>query len=484
MGFPKKLLSLLVAAVLALGCPALAMDGTLRLPESVKIVEAEAFAGIAADSAVLPDGIKEIRARAFAGSAVEEINLPDSLVLIATDAFEDGCLRLVYVREGTCGWQWAVERGYIVLAAPLSAVLTCDAESVRIGDTVTWTAAGAGGFGGYRYRFELRLDGERILEQPWGADSSFTVEMERQGICRVTAWVSDGDREIRVNSPPLNVDPEQLKLIELDVERSSFYGAETHNWRAAAEGGVPPYRYSFALRQGDDVMERRELADDASYSYTFFKAGDFTLAARVTDAANEAVERELSFSASPEEYSLKAKVRIYIDCDKDGNILRSNGKTGHYELQLGNSAEMAAFNGYLYEDPVFSYGFDKNKNGVVTVFDGETVPRAGCLLYTFELTTKTSKVGSLMHELLQDAWLDTDSGSEHGYGRAYPVETGDFSTYRITTSNCFTAVAAWCQCLGYGKLSAIEESSASYTDYLAWRMFDRYGHAWRFQGQY
>jgi len=103
-------LLLLIAAVWS---AAAAETGTLTLPEDLKIIEEEAFAGSTSiRKVIIPDGTTEIRTRAFAGSSLEEVYLPDSLTFIAEDAFE-GCETLkVTAPQGSYAYRWAKEQGY------------------------------------------------------------------------------------------------------------------------------------------------------------------------------------------------------------------------------------------------------------------------------------------------------------------------------------------------------------------------------------
>ena len=390
-----KKLSLALAAVLLLACgSALADAAGLRLPAALEVVGEDAFSGTAAlKTAVLPRNTVEIRSRAFAGSGLTEIHFPDGLDRIAEDAFEGSDLVRVYAAEGTYGYAWAVEHGYIAL-------------------------------------------------------------------------------------PPV------LAIDALNVEKQAAAGAETHTWTAAALGGEAPYAYRYTLLCGSAIEAAQEYSAGASFSHTFFRSGSYVLVVQVKDAAGtETDERRFPFEVSLAETSLTARVRIFIACDAEGNILRSDSHTGHYELQLGAPGDALAFDNHVFGNPTLSFGSGSGGKGVVTVYDGDASTRVGCLLYTFEFTTSSSRVHMLLYEKLRDMYLDTANERETGAGCRYDVTSGSFVQYRIATTNCFTAVAAWCKWLGYGALSQIAANALSYTDYLAWRMYDRYGQYWTYEGQ-
>lgn len=64
--------------------------GTLRLPQSLKAVEAESLAATAANHVVVPSGCTTIEGGAFEGMDLWEIVVPDSVTSIDEDAFK-GC---------------------------------------------------------------------------------------------------------------------------------------------------------------------------------------------------------------------------------------------------------------------------------------------------------------------------------------------------------------------------------------------------------
>lgn len=110
-GLRKMMIAALILVLMSAVCCAMA-EGmpAVVLPETVKIVEEEAFAGTAAvGKVIIPAGVTEIRSRAFAGSAVTEVTLPASLTFIAEDAF-DGCGELaVNVPEDCYAYDRCVE---------------------------------------------------------------------------------------------------------------------------------------------------------------------------------------------------------------------------------------------------------------------------------------------------------------------------------------------------------------------------------------
>ena len=83
----------------------------LKLPDSLRAVDSEAFAGVAADEVVIAEGCLSIGSRAFAGcEALVRVEIPDSVTAIAEDAFE-GCSTLIIAApKGSTAQEYALSR--------------------------------------------------------------------------------------------------------------------------------------------------------------------------------------------------------------------------------------------------------------------------------------------------------------------------------------------------------------------------------------
>ena len=85
----------------------------LKLPEFLKEIGEEAFAGCSEESVIVPDGCETIGARAFADSAnLRTITIPASVTSIAADAF-DGCTDLtIRTPKGSYASRYAAAHGF------------------------------------------------------------------------------------------------------------------------------------------------------------------------------------------------------------------------------------------------------------------------------------------------------------------------------------------------------------------------------------
>ena len=109
----KRFTMLIIALCLLLTCGT-CQAAEFKLPESLKIIEVEAFAGIDNMGIVrLPDSVERIDGRVFAGSTLERLELPEGNVQIADNALEEAVIGEIFAVPGTPAYDWAVAKGYI-----------------------------------------------------------------------------------------------------------------------------------------------------------------------------------------------------------------------------------------------------------------------------------------------------------------------------------------------------------------------------------
>ncbi len=88
--------------------------GTLKLPQKLKAIQDQGFAGIKANTVVLPKTCTSIGAKAFLNSSVRTIHIPASTVEIDDTAFS-GCGRIIIVTlDNSSAAEYAREHGMMV----------------------------------------------------------------------------------------------------------------------------------------------------------------------------------------------------------------------------------------------------------------------------------------------------------------------------------------------------------------------------------
>ena len=524
---------LLILALMAMGAGLAEQE--LRLPGAIRVVTEESFAGLTGVQRVtLPEGVEEIQRRAFADSGVTEINLPASLKSIADDAFTNTPLTSVSAVEGTYAYNWAVAHGYIAAPSTLTASVTASAATAKAGAAVTWTVTATGNTGVCRYTFKLYRGSALIAEEGRGNQNTFTRTLDTAGSYHMVCVVADDRSETSASggsytyqifrngariytSPKINDNVLTYKFdqaatyyltcnlgdgskmvtltsaeivvtkadtgtglsIQVETEADSLSATDSQVWTVIPSGGKAPYRYSYTLKRGTTTVETQAYSADNRFRHTFFKAGSYTLNVKVKDGSGTVASEDYAFTVNRGATEVTGVIRMYVDTDSLGNIIESTGKTGHFELQLNNeSGDGICFDNKRYDNPVFSFG--STGGGAVTVFEAVEVSRHSAQLYTFSFDTTADKVDQLLHTIIPNQYLNINSEAENDIGYVYSSK----KSYVIKENNCFTTVAAWCTVLGYNTPSEIVSSSSSYTDYIAWKIYNQYGSSWTYAGDF
>ena len=177
--------------------------------------------------------------------------------------------------------------------------------------------------------------------------------------------------------------------------------------------------------------------------------------------------------------NFKCHVRIYVPVDSKGNILRGPDDLGHYDLQIDNNGADLNFNGLIFTNPVFSY-VPFNNRGCVAMAGEANVPVSSCRLYYFDFEATPAKVTAFLNSM-QNTYLDLNPAKIDWEKQIvwYYVKTGPFVKYNVESTNCFNATATWCSMLDNDILASIGATVSNYRDLAAWKMFDKYGSAWR-----
>ena len=363
-------------------------------------------------------------------------------------------------------------------SAPLTAAISCDADEANTGDSLTWTVRASGGAGVFTYTYVLYRGTKKVKTVSDSSENRYTYSATTAGTYHVVCTVSDGINTKEVTSDKVKVTElkQGLTISGLDVSSDRFQTTDTQTWTISADGGTSPYYYSFKLIRGSRTLQSQDFSGNRQFSYTFFQAGDYTLSVSVRDKNRDTVTEERTFTVELGPTEITGVVRVYVDTDSSGKILRSTKNTGHFELELDNyGGNSIVFDNKVFDNPVFSYG--STNGGAIKVFDGSEVDRSSAKLYTFTFETTADKVDELLNSEMGSKYLQLGTDSSISIGYMYDAQ----STYKyvISSRNCFTTVAAWCSLLGYGKLSSIVSSAnGDYTKYIAWKMYESYGDYW------
>lgn len=377
----------------------------------------------------------------------------------------------------------SVEGGSVnVTTDALSGTIACDRTSALVGDTANWTVNASGGSGNYTYVYNLYRNNTRIFTSPAIDDKVLTFQFDKAATYYITCNLSDGSKTVTLTSEKIEVKKDESDAglsIGVTTDAEALATAESQVWRVTPTGGKSPYRYSYTLKQGSTTVETQPYSADSSFGHTFFRPGSYTLNIKVKDNAGTVVSEDYPFSVAQGGTAVTGVVRVYVDTDSFGNIIENNSKTGHFELQLNNdSGNGIYFDNRHYDNPVFS--FNSTGGGAIDVFGAEGISHPNAQLYTFSFATTAEKADQLLYTVLPSQYLNLNGEAFDGSAYVYKARM----SYAIKSCNCFTSVAAWCDVLGYTWLSQIIRESDAYTDYIAWKMYNIYGAAWDYVGDF
>ena len=109
----RKIFALLILVFLASG---ICRAANWTFPESLAVIEAEAFSGIPDMGDVcLPTSVRKIGSKVFAGSTLNILEFSAEIEDIDENALTDAVIGEVTAPLGSYAWEWAVEHGYIEL---------------------------------------------------------------------------------------------------------------------------------------------------------------------------------------------------------------------------------------------------------------------------------------------------------------------------------------------------------------------------------
>lgn len=181
--------------------------------------------------------------------------------------------------------------------------------------------------------------------------------------------------------------------------------------------------------------------------------------------------------------SVTCRVRIYATVDENGNLKKpENGFPeaqcrGHYDLQICQSRNIGTSSNYEnFVSPIISYGhsgkaevafFESGRE--TTIYNGQDVH-----LYYWTFTASETAVTQLLKAL--GGYLEGDKPTRENtsYGKLvrYKVTKAPYNSYSASTTNCFRAVAQWCNSLGKNQLQNIYNNANSSSDYYAYKLVE------------
>ncbi len=207
----------------------------------------------------------------------------------------------VYVKDGTGEVQEFGGDEVFVAPEPIRLELTADKTSIKVGDSVTWTAASTGGFGKIRYCFYVFVNGEMAERGEYDTANTYSYTASEAGTLSVRVYVKDGTGEAQeFNGGEVNVEADPITAL-ITADKTQAKVKDTVTWTVSAAGGVGKLRYCFYVMKDGQAVEKSEYVTENSFKYAVASAGNYSVRVYVKDGTGEALEfsgGEVSVGAS------------------------------------------------------------------------------------------------------------------------------------------------------------------------------------------
>ena len=167
--------------------------------------------------------------------------------------------------------------------------LTADESRASVGDTITWTAAAAGGTAPLKYCFYVYKDGKVVQKGAYGTANTISYAVSASGVYSAKVFVKDAagmaanlaGGEVDA-SAPLVIDSVAASTPDAEV-------GDTIIWTANASGGRGTLKYCFYVYRDGKVVQKGTYGTAKTYSYTPGISGTYTVKVFVKDAAGTVV---------------------------------------------------------------------------------------------------------------------------------------------------------------------------------------------------
>ncbi|MBE5766933.1 MAG: PKD domain-containing protein [Clostridiales bacterium] len=179
-------------------------------------------------------------------------------------------------------------------AAPISvalqpleiAAITATPKNAQTEDEVTWTVDVIGGTGDYTYAFILFMDGEELDSTSYQNENVFIYTPEDPGEYYIEVYVRDSAHNTTTkNSDIMNVALKPLKALDVELPESVIEIGTAVSLIAKGEGGQKPFRYSFEIYSGNELVKATSYSLSNTLSYTADTAGEYTIVLYIRDSA-------------------------------------------------------------------------------------------------------------------------------------------------------------------------------------------------------
>lgn len=181
-------------------------------------------------------------------------------------------------------------------------------ENAVAGEELVLTANASGGYAPYKYQFKAKIDGQWVTIQKKSDSNTCAYTFEAAGKYPVNVIVYDSMGTVVKSQKTLLVVSNEELSADITLPETAAVNVPV-NIRAAAFGGLAPYKYQFTVKINGKWQTIKSGAD-AECEFTFTESGTYTVNVTVTDATNTKVktQKTVTITDTPSEEPLSAKL--------------------------------------------------------------------------------------------------------------------------------------------------------------------------------
>ena len=251
--------------------------------------------------------------------------------------------------------------------APPALALTCSASpaSVRVNESVSWTANPTGGTGAYTYSWS----GDGLSGTSKTVQKSYSTVGTKTASVTVTSGTQTLTRQCTVSVTAI---PIPTLNGSCSASPSSVDEGDSVTWNSTATGGTGSYTYSWS---GTNSLSGTSQSVQKTYSTTGTKSGTVTIT-----SGNQSISRQCSVAINQNTVNLDAYCTASPGSAYIGNVVNwtvsPTGGTGSYSYSW-NGENLSGGSQTVQS----SYGSSGTKTGTVTVTSGGQSVSRQCSVY-------------------------------------------------------------------------------------------------------
>ena len=174
-------------------------------------------------------------------------------------------------------------------ATPFVTGVTVNRTTASVGQSVTWTAAAAGGSGPLKFCFYVFRNGKVAERGSYGTAKTYTYTPAAPGTYTVRVYVKDSSNAVSAkdNAAPVTVTPSPVPVIlGVTANKTASGVGQPITWTAVATGGSGTLKYCFYVFKDGKIAERGSYGTSKIYTYTPAAPGTYTVRVYVKDGNN------------------------------------------------------------------------------------------------------------------------------------------------------------------------------------------------------